>query len=57
MHERDGCAVGLVLATGNPEANEAARELADERARNFTCGVDKRVTVGDPMPDFSRSEN
>jgi hypothetical protein len=57
MHERDGCAVGLVLATGNPEANEAARKLADERARNFACGVDKRVTVGDPMPDFSRSEN
>jgi hypothetical protein len=57
MHERDGCAVGVVLATGNPEANEAARELADERARNFTYGVDKRVTVGDPMPDFSRSEN
>ena len=57
MHERDGCAVGLVLATGNPEANEAARKLADERARNFTCGVDKRVTVGDPMPDFGRSEN
>jgi hypothetical protein len=57
MHERDGCAVGLVLATGKPEANEAARKLADERARNFTCGVDKRVIVGDPMPDFSRSEN
>jgi hypothetical protein len=57
MHERDGCAVGLVLATGNPEANEAARKLADERARNFTCGVDKPVIVGDPMPDFSRSEN
>ena len=57
MHERDGCAVGLVLATGNPEANEAARKLADERARNFSCGVDKRVIVGDPMPDFSRSEN
>ena len=57
MHERDGCAVGLVLATGNPEANEAARKIADERARNFSCGVDKRVIVGDPMPDFSRSEN
>ena len=57
MHERDGCAVGLVLATGNPEANEAARKLADERARNFSCGADKRVVVGDPMPDFSRSEN
>ena len=57
MHERDGCAVGLVLATGNPEANEAARKLADERARNFTCGADKPAIVGDPMPDFSRSEN
>lgn len=57
MHERDGCAVGLVLATGNPKANEEARRIADERARNFVCGVDQRVVVGDPMPDFSRSEN
>ena len=55
--ERDGCAVGLVLATGNPGANEAARKIADERARNFTCGVDQRMVVGDAMPDFSRSEN
>ena len=57
MHERDGCAVGLVLATGNPKANEEARRIADDRARNFACGVDQRVVVGDSVPDFSRSEN
>ena len=57
IHERDGCAVGLVLATGNPEANEAARKIADEQARNFACGVDQRIVIGDAMPDFSRSEN
>jgi hypothetical protein len=57
MHERDGCAVGLVLATGNPQANDAARRIADEQARNFACGEDQRVVVGDPMPDFSRNEN
>lgn len=57
MHERDGCAVGLVLATGNPQANEAARRIADEQARNFTCGVDQRVVAGGSVPDFSRSEN
>ena len=48
---------GLVLATGNPGANETARKIADEQARNFACGVDQRIVVGDAMPDFSRSEN
>ena len=52
--ERDGCAVGLVLATGNPNANEMARKIADEQARDFACGADERVIVGDPMPEFSR---
>jgi hypothetical protein len=55
IHERAGCAVGLVLATGNPKANDAAREIADEKARNFICGADQRVVVGD-VPDFTRSE-
>lgn len=54
---RDGCAVGLVLATGNPKANEMARKIADEQARDFACGADERVIVGDPMPTFSRQEN
>jgi hypothetical protein len=57
--ERDGCAVGLVVASGNPKANETARKIADEQARNFACGADERVLVsGDvPLPEFSRAEN
>jgi hypothetical protein len=57
--ERDGCAVGLVAATGNPKANEMARKIADEQARDFACGADERVLVsGDaPLPEFSRAEN
>ena len=57
IDQREGCTVGLVLATGNPKANEAARKIADEKARGFACGTDERVVVGSPMPDFSRSEN
>ena len=55
--EQDGCAVGLVLATGNPKANETARKIADEQARGFACGGDERVLVGEPMPTFDRQEN
>lgn len=55
LDARDGCAVGLVLATGNPKANEMARRIADEQARDFACGADERVLVGEPMPLFSRS--
>jgi hypothetical protein len=56
--ERDGCAVGLVVATGNPKANETARKIADEQARNFACGADERVLVGGdaPLPEFSRAD-
>jgi len=56
VDQRDGCAVGLVLAPGNVGANEAARKIADEKARSFVCGIDKRTVVGGPMPDFTRSE-
>ncbi len=56
VEKREGCTVGLVLATGNPGANEAARKIADGKARGFVCGVDKRTVVGDPMPHFTRSE-
>ena len=52
----DGCTVGLVLATGNPAANDEARKLADEKARTFACGKDMRVTVGD-VPAFGRVDN
>lgn len=54
--EQQACAVGLVLATGNPQANETARRIADEQVRNFVCGADERVIVGEPMPDFYRAE-
>ena len=57
IDQREGCAVGLVLATGNPGANEMARKIADETARDFACGADERTIVGDPMPEFSRAEN
>lgn len=48
---RQGCTVGLVAVPGNPGANEAARRLADERARSFACGTDKPVEIGRP-PSF-----
>jgi hypothetical protein len=58
LHERDGCAVGLVMATGNPKANEDARRIADREARNFQCGSDERIVIdaGAEMPDFQRHE-
>jgi len=51
-----GCTVGLVLASGNAQANDEARKLADEKARSFECGKDRRVMVGD-VPDFGRVDN
>src|SRR4029453_14993792 len=56
VKEQDGCAVGLVMATGNPQANDTARKIADEQARGFACGGDERVLVGDNIPEFSRSD-
>ena len=53
---RQGCTVGLVLATGNPQANEQARRIADDQARSFECGADERVTMGN-VPDFGRVDN
>jgi len=40
------CHVGYVDARANPDANELARKLADEKARTFRCGKDKTQTVG-----------
>jgi hypothetical protein len=55
----DGCTVGLVVATGNPKANETARRIADEQARDFVCGADERVIVSSDveLPTFDRQEN
>lgn len=56
LDDRQGCAVGLVVASGNPKANELARRIADEAAEAFSCGADERILVGQPMPSFSRAE-
>lgn len=37
---REGCFVGYVMASGNPEANAEARKIADAAARGFACGTD-----------------
>ena len=54
----DGCMVGLVMATGDPNANEMARAIADEQAYDFACGADQPSFVSDdlPMPEWSRGE-
>lgn len=46
------CHVGYVDAQLNPNANELARQIADETAPNFRCGRDKRVTKGVTSPDL-----
>jgi len=51
-----GCTVGLVAASGNPRANEEARRIADEKAKGFQCGKDRRVTSG-AVPAFGRVDN
>jgi hypothetical protein len=45
------CHVGYVDARANPDANELARKLADEKARTFRCGIDKPQSVGNRPPD------
>lgn len=52
----DGCAVGYVVASGNPDANENARTIADQTARDFECGADQPTLIPGavPVPDFVR---
>ncbi|KAJ0345681.1 hypothetical protein COL154_013937 [Colletotrichum chrysophilum] len=52
----EGCSVGLVLATGNPQANDQPPKIADETAKDFQCGKDRRATIG-RVPDFGRVDN
>ena len=35
------CHIGYVDARANPDANEIARKLADEKARSFVCEKNK----------------
>ncbi|WP_367717086.1 hypothetical protein AB2N04_03540 [Nitratireductor sp. GISD-1A_MAKvit] len=47
---REGCVVGYVVATGNENANEKARRIADGQAFDFACGADQPVVdAGDLM--------
>lgn len=57
IHERDGCAVGYVVATGNTDANEKARAIADNQARDFVCGDQPTIDAGSvAVPSFSRGD-
>ena len=47
------CHVGYVDARANPDANELARRIADEHARTFRCGKDKRIVLGNRSPGFA----
>lgn len=40
------CHVGYVDAVANTDANDLARKIADENARTFRCGKDKRIVLG-----------
>ena len=44
------CHVGYVDARANPNANELARKIADDYARDFQCGEDKRIVLGTVSP-------
>jgi len=47
------CHVGYVDGRANPDANELARKVADEKARTFRCGIDTPDTYGKTGPGFS----
>src|SRR5215471_1511079 len=47
------CHVGYVDAKQNANAVDLAREIADRHARNFRCGKDKPIVLGDKGPGFS----
>jgi hypothetical protein len=42
------CHVAYVDASANADANELARQAADEKAAGFTCGKDEAAIVGKP---------
>jgi len=49
------CHVGYVDGRANPNAIELAREIADARAREFRCGKDKAIVLGEKGPGFSEA--
>lgn len=57
--ERQGCVVGYVVATGNRDANEKARRIADNQVADFVCGADQpTIDQGSVLvPSFTRHAN
>ncbi len=55
LDKRQGCVVGFVVASGNANANEQARRVADDQARDFACGADQPAVLSGsvPLPDFT----
>jgi hypothetical protein len=47
------CQIGYVDAHANADADELARKLADEHARDFRCGKDKPIVLGKTDPDLA----
>jgi hypothetical protein len=43
-----GCPVAYVDAAANPNADELARQAADQIARDFKCGTDQAKALGTP---------
>jgi len=41
------CHVAYIDAAANPNANDLAREAADELARDFKCGKDEVKVIGE----------
>jgi hypothetical protein len=47
------CHIGYVDGKANKDANELARKIADDYARNFDCKKDKHIILGEAGPGFS----
>jgi hypothetical protein len=47
------CQIGYVDARANADANELARKIADEHARDFHCGKDEPIVLGKTDPDLA----
>ena len=47
------CHVGYVDGRENPNAEDLARQIADQHARKFRCGKDKPIVLGEKGPGFS----
>lgn len=50
IEEWQGCIVGYVVATGNPDANETARRIADSKALEPECRLIEPAIEQGPIP-------